>query len=323
MIRYRFPLALLLPLMLAHAPAMACTWSYDMELLGPDIGIDRLLQGDPDVVRERLSALDADSTYISRKLRIDTSYQVRNDYAITLIRLGHFHAGLEMLHDIESEYPGLYETASNIGSAYELIGRNEKALYWIKEALRRNPRSHHGSEWIHVRILEAKLAMRHDPDWLRNHTILGVDFGDEPLPDRFEIPQGHPAEGGTAGELREAILYQLQERLWFAKAPDPITADLLEALATTTVIARNMREGLKLYPLALSYQPADSSRVAERMQELNLLLEEHPNLLYLDEMPWRTAGSGKVPMIVAGALLGGLATAIVIRLHRRKRAASA
>jgi len=45
----------------------------------------------------------------------------------------------------------------DLGTAYELAGKNEPALRWIREGLRRNPNSHKGTEWLHVKILEAKI----------------------------------------------------------------------------------------------------------------------------------------------------------------------
>lgn len=32
--------------------------------------------------------------------------------------------------------------------------------------------SNYGSEWLHVAILETKLAMAKDPAWLRSHSVL-------------------------------------------------------------------------------------------------------------------------------------------------------
>jgi len=65
-----------------------------------------------------------------------------------------------MLIGIERWHPGLYATAANLGTAYELLGNVDSAYYWIEEDMRRNPQGHEGSEWMHLCILSAKRAPR-------------------------------------------------------------------------------------------------------------------------------------------------------------------
>jgi hypothetical protein len=76
-----------------------------------------------------------------------------------------------------------------------LTGKNEKALRWIREGLRRNPNSHSETEWLHVLILEAKIAAAKDPEWIKTHSVLALDFGNSDtavLPSRF--PSGQSAD---------------------------------------------------------------------------------------------------------------------------------
>ncbi len=65
----------------------------------------------------------------------------RNDYAVALVYLGRYDEAISLLQRLEKETPGHYATAANLGTAYELSGNNELALKWIKEGIRRNPRS--------------------------------------------------------------------------------------------------------------------------------------------------------------------------------------
>ena len=67
---------------------------------------------------------------------------------------GNVPAALEMLKKIEDKHPGLYATAANLGTCYELFGDDETAPQWIEEGLRRNPYSHMLAEWLHVRMLQ-------------------------------------------------------------------------------------------------------------------------------------------------------------------------
>src|SRR5258708_17631923 len=87
-----------------------------------------------------------------------TNFNERSDYAVSLVYVGKTKEAVELLQALEKEQPGTYVVAANLGTALELLGSNEEALYWIREGLRRNPQSHEGTEWLHAKILEAKIA---------------------------------------------------------------------------------------------------------------------------------------------------------------------
>jgi hypothetical protein len=131
-----------------------------------------------------------------------------------------------MLEDLEARHPGLAATAANLGTAYELKGRDVAALAWIREGLRRNPREHHGSEWVHVRILEAKLALKKDPHWLESNTVMGLQFGDAPTPLEPATAADHNGNEISIADANPALDYQLIERTALVAPPDPIVADL-------------------------------------------------------------------------------------------------
>src|SRR5688500_3081587 len=50
----------------------------------------------------------------------------RNNSAVALLHLGRIREAIKILEKIEKEKPGLYYTATNLGTAYELNGENEK-----------------------------------------------------------------------------------------------------------------------------------------------------------------------------------------------------
>ena len=95
-------------------------------------------------------------------LRSSTNFTDRSDYAVALMYLGRHQEAVTLLHQLEAERPGEYFVAGNLGTAYELTGKNEEALRWIREAIRRNPAAHEGTEWLHAKILEAKIAQQKD-----------------------------------------------------------------------------------------------------------------------------------------------------------------
>src|SRR5437868_417932 len=59
-----------------------------------------------------------------------TSFPARNDYAVALIYLGRPLDAIPLLEALEKEKPGQYETAANLGTAFELADKNKEALHW-------------------------------------------------------------------------------------------------------------------------------------------------------------------------------------------------
>ncbi len=159
-------------------------------------------------------------------------FRVKNDLATALAHTGEAAEAVKLLEEIEAEKPGLYATASNLGTAYELAGDNEKALQWIREGIARNPASHERSEWLHVKILEAKVALAQDPTWLESHSVLAWEG--RPTPDKPIGPAvvenslaGNRGEKLTVEQVKAALVYQLHERLQFVNPPDVVVGALL------------------------------------------------------------------------------------------------
>lgn len=221
-------LLLFLAAVVVAAPLFACLNTYGTDLQGRPS--ETLFDGD-DLV-EYLTEPDgpnwrAEKKRLGRNLSRG-SYQQQNDYAAALIHLGEVKPALAILVRIEQTKPGLYATATNLGTAYELVGRNEHALSWIRAGIRRNPESHHGSEWLHLAILQTKLAMAKDPASLRSHSVLGLDFGAGAVPRMpVRFPLDNRRKPLDAVGTRSAIHIQVAERLQFVAPPEPIVGDLL------------------------------------------------------------------------------------------------
>jgi hypothetical protein len=130
------------------------------------------------------------------------------NYAASLMHVDRAEQAVQALVALEARHPGAYETATNLGTAYELTGKLEDAAVWIGKGIERNPASHDGTEWLHLAILRAKLKLRDDPAWLATHSVL-------------------EGEGGrTSAEIVRAIDRQLRERLQFVKPQDATVCDL-------------------------------------------------------------------------------------------------
>jgi hypothetical protein len=165
-----------------------------------------------------------------------------NDLGVAYIIAGKYAEAVALLTQLEQQHPGLSRTASNLGTALELSGKNSDALRWIVEGVARDPNDHHGTEWLHVKILEAKLALEQDPAWLETHSVLGMDFGSE------VHPQPPAAPPRSFDDIETAIDYQLKERLKFVTAPDPLVASVYRTRADIAY--------LKKSPLAPDYYQA-------------------------------------------------------------------
>jgi tetratricopeptide (TPR) repeat protein len=138
----------------------------------------------------------------------------RSDYAAALIYSGQAQKAVDVLLQIEKDFPGHYATASNLGTAYELAGDVDKALHWIKRGVAMNADSHDGTEWLHIAILETKQKLQKDPRWLATHGVIDDYRGQD--------------------NIEKALEYQLNERLYFIRENDPIMCDLFYEAAVHT-----------------------------------------------------------------------------------------
>jgi tetratricopeptide (TPR) repeat protein len=261
-------LALALGLIISFAPAAtAClneNYPNERDLRGPS----RARSITESLLRHQLSQpWPARRDSLREQLKSTNDYRIRNDLAVALLHTGETQEAIALLERIEGERPGGYRTASNLGTAYELAGENQKALEWIQKGAERNPDSHFGSEWIHLAILRAKIAGGPAKDV----SVLGLDFNRDPmgfpsLP--TTLPKDLKGEPLTASEVARAIRIQLHERLQFTEPPDPLVAELIAALATLTALGPDglRGEGIsELNELALKYDPTNKAALDNKI----------------------------------------------------------
>lgn len=169
------------------------------------------LVGNQEKIREELERqkhTKVVTEYEARPKGAEASFEDATNYAVALVHLGRSNRAIEVLLALEEKKPGVYTTAANLGTAYELTGNLHAALKWIQAGIERNADSHEGTEWLHVAILKAKIHLRADLAWLAKHSVLdGADKRD-------------------AAEIVKAIEYQLHERLQFVKPEDAVVCDL-------------------------------------------------------------------------------------------------
>ena len=177
-------------------------------------------------------------------LRNATNFNDRSDYSIALMYLGRSQEAVDLLQKLEKEDPGHYFIAANLGTAYELTGNNEEAAHWIAEGIHRNPKSHEGTEWLHLKILEAKLATQKNPDYFKSHSVLNLDpqnINEDSLIGNEKL---HPEE------VAMAIQHQLTERLQFVKPPDAAVASLLFDYAAIEAGTRTLESAKRILQMS-------------------------------------------------------------------------
>lgn len=206
------------------------------------------------------------SEEVVKNAQTDPSFDSLNNLAAVLIRHGRLPRAVKLLQLLERKYPGHYETAANIGTAYELMGRNEDALKWILEGIKRNPDDHEGTEWLHVHILKAKLGLIPKP--AAGRSILNLDFGNDVMPRRpTGLPMGNDGKPLSLFAVAHALRYQLIERVAFVAPPDPMVAGLLLDWANLELVAGTLESADALYDVAARYGSTERRIIAVRKAE--------------------------------------------------------
>ena len=245
-------------LWLSSLPAMAClnapaTRDHDGRWFETyDFSGDRLVtdmtrpmgEGEWLIRRER----------IVKQARAVPDFDNLTDLGVLLVYLGDLPSAVRLFLEIERLHPGRHETAANLGTALELMGRDATALRWIRIGIRRDAHEHAGTEWLHARILEAKLALAEDPHALDGRSGAGVRFAEDvvpPLPAAY--PDGNDGRPVAPHELERAFRYQLRERLPFVPPKDPVVANLLTDWATLNLAGGPIENADAFYRLAIRY----------------------------------------------------------------------
>ena len=176
------------------------------------------------------------------------------DYGLYLVYDKQYEEAEKVFRNIVGKWPNKYEAASNFGTILEVNGKNAEALKWIKKAISINTNSHDGSEWLHVKILEAKLNPK--KAWT-GAALTGWDFGSDSM----------PSTDKTVTELKtlqKQLFFQLNERVTFIQPKDPFIAALMFELGNVTLALGQNSKALSIYKKAKKYG-FDDPLIAKRM----------------------------------------------------------
>lgn len=202
------------------------------------------------------------------------SYESATNYGVSLLYQGHTVPAMQLFLKLEQLYPGRPQTAANLGTALELAGHDAVALKWIRLGMRRDVGEHHGTEWLHARILEAKIADAAGR-WDRKRSIAGIAFTDALLPPLpVAMPAGNDGKPVKPNELDRAFHYQLAERMQFVRPKDWVVGNLLSDWATLNLAGGPIENAKALHGLALRYGAPRSVLWAERTAHVDQVLSK-------------------------------------------------
>lgn len=193
--------------------------------------------------------IEFDSLYKKTK---DLDYL--SDKGYLLIVLGKYDEALKLYLNIEKIKPNRYSTASNLGTLYELMGENQKAYNWIKKSIAINPKSHEGSEWLHLKILEAKINNLKD---VSGQFLINTNFGTSREP-KTKLSQKE------IDELAQSIYFQVNERMSFIEPKDKIISILLFELGNLAELLGKNSSAVETYRTARKYG-YEGDLIVERM----------------------------------------------------------
>jgi tetratricopeptide (TPR) repeat protein len=162
-----------------------------------------------------------------KAIALGADYKLLSDFAWKLAQKMDLEAAEKILSTIVAKYPKEYNINANLGTVYELLGKNQLALAYIGKAMEISPKSHYGSEWLHINILKRKLGLFSTYDYnsfFEMNNSLKISYSDILYSKNF-LPQ----ELGKyhRDTLMVHLAYQLHERMFFINNNDPIMAEML------------------------------------------------------------------------------------------------
>lgn len=268
-------LTLMLSLQLFY-PLFSCGNEYGFTLDGKRIHTRyfylsaRMLKFDTEKIQERLDALALQTE--SGK----ATFKTWSDISVNLMKLGKVDSALRILLPLVEKHPDEYNLLSNLGTCYELNGNLTKALEYISKGYKINPSSHFGSEWIHVKILEAKIKEKNTPGWLDHNNIFEL---------AELIKQGNDNISQRRIErINRNFFYQLRTRAPFTPAPNKVMANLLETIADFNMEYGTYENALLGYIYALEFEGSNwlDRKIKAKIKSLN---KKRDNMSTKPELP--------------------------------------
>lgn len=254
---------------MACAPAAhACVNSIGTDHAGRRFHADWYIgedMADPMAKQSQRDHLLSSASSIIDQARTQPDFGNLTNLGVLLVYQGQYTEAARLFLSIERLFPSRHETAANLGTALELMGQDQAALRWIRIGIARNQDEHLRTEWLHARILEAKLALAKNPGFLKDYSVAGVRFATTVVPALpAELPAGNDGKPVKPWALNQALSYQLFERTQFVGPKDAVIANLLQDWATLNLAGGPIENADALYKLAVTYGASEDALMKER-----------------------------------------------------------
>ncbi len=86
--------------------------------------------------------------------------RILDDLAVAWSKLGDHAKAIELMEEKETRFPGLYETAANLGTFHIHAGDLEEGAKYIERAIEMNPDAHFGRERYQLELVRYVLSKR-------------------------------------------------------------------------------------------------------------------------------------------------------------------
>lgn len=250
----------LLILLLNFNQVKAClNYYYTVDSHGhlhPTDPIDRIFN-----TNFNLQLIESKLLKLEKQLKQKSDYKLLSDYTVLLMKAGKIKESLTILETLSKYYPNEYQIAANLGTAYELNGELEKAIRYIKRGMKLNPNAHDGSEWVHIKVLETKQKLVHDPTYLVTHSVLQLNDKNK-----------------NDSAIRAQILIQVKERFPFSPGPNEIMASILMDLGDCYANTHSIEFAKAIYTVAKKYYGSKDKRIDDKINQMLKLRNKYVNV---------------------------------------------
>ncbi len=96
------------------------------------------------------------------RLAASPTPELFDDLAVAFEKLGDHDKAIELMHEKQAAFPGLYETHANLGTFLIHAGRLEEGIKEIEKAIEINPDAHFGREIYQLQLVKFILENRKD-----------------------------------------------------------------------------------------------------------------------------------------------------------------
>ena len=165
-----------------------------------------------------------------------------NDLVIARLFMRQFAAALDLSTKLVARHPKDYGIVITHAAALELNGKIREAIPFMEQAIALNPKSHKGSEWIHLNLLKQRL---NGEAAISPWALIGYDLRPDSLPTK--------PDSVVLRALVKQVHYQVNDRIFFTPKNDPLFGALVFAYADLLYLNGYRNQAKREYERAASY----------------------------------------------------------------------